>query len=296
MSTYGLSAFEKHVVTGFATSAGLAATLLNAWAGMPETSIQSDRSLTQLAQLGVTEERSTRAVLDKGVELGLFYPVSNGYRSTEGTHGAFRRLAFALSAVEHYQKSVHHDSTTAHIVLTKPAKPSKLEARLSELGWKTWELESTERAFEDLARSAKKRFVVMTPFLDVTGASWLRELLSVVQPGVERVLILRSLEDPARKDYPVGFDTISSWLTSEQVRVVNYSVPRLDGAGRETFHAKLIVCDRNAAYVGSTNLNSASLEHSMEMGVVLHGQAAAAASLVVEAILETAVPWNRPAE
>jgi len=50
----------------------------------------------------------------------------------------------------------------------------------------------------------------MTPFFDSTGAAWLQELLSYVTPGVERTLILRSLEDSARKDYPIGFDTIAA--------------------------------------------------------------------------------------
>jgi len=165
-----------------------------------------------------------------------------------------------------------------------------LEQQLSALGWRTTELEATEHAFHGMVRAAKRRMVVMTPFFDSTGATWLTELLSNVSPGVERILILRSLEDNTRKDYPFGFDAISQWLKVEGVRVFNYSIPRMDG-GRETFHAKAVLCDRSTAYLGSSNVTAASLEHSMEMGVVLEGRAAAGVAEVIDAVLAAATPW-----
>lgn len=130
----------------------------------------------------------------------------------------------------------------------------------------------------------------MTPFFDHTGAAWLQELLSYVTPGVERTLILRSLEDNKRTDYPLGIDTILPWLKAQGIRVFNYSIPRMDG-GRETFHAKAVLCDRSTAYLGSSNVTAASLEHSMEMGVVLEGRAAADVAEVIDAVLAAATSW-----
>ena len=130
----------------------------------------------------------------------------------------------------------------------------------------------------------------MTPFFDGTGATWLQELLSYASLGVERTLILRSLEDSARNDYPVGFDAITPWLKAQGVRVFNYSIPRMEG-GRETFHAKAVLCDRSAVYLGSSNVTAASLEHSMEMGVVLQGRAAASVAEVIDAVLAAATQW-----
>lgn len=127
----------------------------------------------------------------------------------------------------------------------------------------------------------------MTPFFDSTGAAWLQELLSYASPKVERTLILRSLEDNTRKDYPFGFDAISQWLKVQGIQVFSYSIPRMDG-GRETFHAKAVLCDRSAACLGSSNVTAASLEHSMEMGVVLEGRAAAGVAEVVDAVLAAA--------
>jgi phosphatidylserine/phosphatidylglycerophosphate/cardiolipin synthase-like enzyme len=289
MSAQKLTAFEQTALAGLAEKASLAATLLEAWADLPVDSVQTARSLVDAAQLGVTEEGATRDLLERSVGLGLVESTPVGFKPRSGTHARFHRLAFALHAVEYYRSFVHRDATVAQVVLTKPPRPSVLEQKLSALGWRTTDLEPTEHAFHGMVRAAQRRVVVMTPFFDGTGAAWLRELLSYVSPGVGRTLILRSLEDNTRKDYPFGFDTISPWLKAQGVRVFNYSIPRMEG-GRETFHAKAVLCDRRAAYLGSSNMTAASLEHSMEMGVVLEGRAASGVAEVIDAVLAAATP------
>jgi phosphatidylserine/phosphatidylglycerophosphate/cardiolipin synthase-like enzyme len=125
----------------------------------------------------------------------------------------------------------------------------------------------------------------MTPFFDERGAAWIQELFGFISAGVERVLILRSLEDLSKRDYPTGFTAIQPWLIAQQVQVYNYSIPRSSGFGRETFHAKVVVADRRHAYVGSSNVTAASLDHSMEMGVTLEGKAVAEVAEVIDAVL-----------
>ncbi|MHB8744072.1 MAG: phospholipase D-like domain-containing protein, partial [Sulfuricaulis sp.] len=73
--------------------------------------------------------------------------------------------------------------------------------------------------------------------------------------------------------------------------VFNYSISRAGASGRETFHAKVVLCDEDSAYVGSSNLTAASLDHSMELGVALTGRAAAQVAIVMEAVLACASPW-----
>lgn len=116
-------------------------------------------------------------------------------------------------------------------------------------------------------------------------------MFSATKPGVEQVLILRTLESPTKDDYPVGYDSIAGWLKDNCVRVINYSIPRSNSFGRETFHAKVVLCDSDAAYLGSSNMTSASLEHSMEMGVALKGRAAADVAVVLEAVMRAASQW-----
>lgn len=153
-------------------------------------------------------------------------------------------------------------------------------------------VEPTDQAFMALVQQAQHRVVIMTPFLDGSGAQWLQELVENVRPGVSINLILRSLEDSSRSDYPVGYDVSRAWLAARDVRVFNYSIPRASGASRETFHAKVVLADRNVAYVGSANLTAASRDYSMEMGVVLRGKAAWEVSEVLDAVMRAATAVN----
>lgn len=287
-----LSALERRALERLAGNAGVAAMLLDAWSRKPATSAQSARSLIDLAGLGVTEEMSANDVLTQLVQVGLVEPQALGFRARDDSHLVFKRLALALHAIAYYVSSIHRDATTAQVVLTKPPQPSVLEQQLAQRGWRTSGLEATHDAFHDVVSRARKRVVVMTPFLDLKGARWLRDLLEHTQDGVERVLVLRTLEDSSRNDFPIGYPGIADWLREHRVQVLNYSIPRVGGAGRETFHAKILLCDDSAAYVGSSNLTAASLEHSMEMGVAVFGRAAAQVAVVVEAVLAAAVDWH----
>jgi phosphatidylserine/phosphatidylglycerophosphate/cardiolipin synthase-like enzyme len=285
MVTRQLSAFEKAALAALAPRASLAGALLDAWSELPEGSVQNARSLVAHAQLGVTEERAAAEVLESALAAGLLERRGGGFAAKSSAFGAFHRLAFALASVQHYLTAVHQDATRVQVVLTKPPRPSVLEGKLGELGWRTSDLEATDHAFNSLVRSAQRRVIVMTPFFDERGAAWIQELFGFVSVGVERVLILRSLEDSSKRDYPTGFTAIQTWLAAQQVKVFNYSIPRSSGFGRETFHAKVVVADRRYAYVGSSNVTAASLDHSMEMGVALEGKAVAEVAEVIDAVL-----------
>lgn len=291
MSEQKLSAFEKSVLAGLSSRPALAAALLDAWSQAHANSTQTARTLVDLAQLGVTEEQSAHTMLLKAVDLSLLEDVSGGFKPRGKAHDKFKRLAFALNAIEHYTRFVHQDSTTVQVVLTKPPAPSSLETKLSEMGWRTADIEPTEHAFQSMVSAATRRVIVMTPFFDNKGARWLQELFLAARPGVELVLVLRTLESPHKDDYPIGYDGIATWLRDRGVGVLNYSLPRTSTFGRETFHAKVVLCDSDTAYLGSSNMTSASLEHSMEMGVALRGRAATDVAVVLEAVMKAAQPW-----
>lgn len=291
MSEQKLSAFEKEALARLSAKAALSAVILDAWANAPRSSSQNVRSLVEMAQLVPTEENGARAVLSICLELGLAQGNEREVTPMLGHDKAFRRLAFALYAVDHHVTRVHRDLTIASVVLTTPPEPSILERKLSDRGWRTSDLEATQKAFQSMISEAKRRVVVMTPFLDVKGAMWLKELLQTARSGVERTLILRSLEAPGRSDYPDGYDLLREWLASQHIHVMNYSIPWEAGGRRETFHAKVILCDTEAAYLGSSNMTAASIEHSMEMGVVIRGKAARDVATIVESVLEASKRW-----
>jgi PLD-like domain len=289
MPTEDLTAFEMDVVSALAFRAALAARLLETWWRLGAMAPpQTARSITSIAGLGVTEERGAEEVFARAVEVSLFQKLEGGFVVNQNGQQLLPRLAHALYSVHYYASSVHVDESTASVVLTKPPRPNALEAALKGLGWQTADLEQTNRAFMTMAQNARKRFVVMTPFFDRGGSEWLQALLQQTVQGVSRHLVLRSLEDRSRTDYPIAVERLREWLQAERVGVYNYSLPRVVGSGRETFHAKVILRDDTEAYVGSANLTAASLEYSMETGVAVTGKAARRIALVVDAVLAVA--------
>lgn len=286
---HGLSGFEMRAIAALAARAGLAAQLLDAWCRLSTTSsIHTAQSITTLAGLSVTEERGAQEVLVAGCQVGLLHKVDRGFVPEERIVGVMGRLVHALYAVHHYAASVHRDASSARIILTTPPAPCALEAELDKLGWRVGGLEPTTQTFVAMVQRAEHRAVVMTPFLDSRGAIWLKQLFSHTAPSVSRFLILRRLEDPDRHDYPKGFEDLRGWLEMHKVQVYNYSLARSGIPGRETFHAKVVLCDNTAAYVGSSNFSAASLEHSMEMGAALEGKAARDVAVIVDAVLQVA--------
>lgn len=198
------------------------------------------------------------------------------------------RLSLILESNGYFKSAAHQDENLVSVVLTRPGQPSRLETELENLGWKTASLELTEEAFISLATNAKERFVIMTPFLDAVGANWVLALFNKTRPEVKRTLILRYLNMPSHPSYPTGYDLICEELSKLEVKIYDYAVEKSDAPGYETFHAKVILADRSTAYVGSSNMNKASKERSMEMGLVVKGRAAQQISRVLESIMRIA--------
>jgi phosphatidylserine/phosphatidylglycerophosphate/cardiolipin synthase-like enzyme len=285
-----LANIERHALEVLFPRASIMATLIDTWTQSPGEAWQSVRMLIELSGLGLTEEMAAREALENLADIGLVTSSADGYKFSSANRDVLQRLALALYAISFYATSLHQDESTARLVLTRPPQPSELERQLLNRGWRTSEIETTREAFLGLVNNARRRVLVMTPFLDARGADWLCHLFNSAREGVERLLILRSLENPQRPDYPMGYVNAASRLRNAGVRVYNYSISRAGATGRETFHAKVVLCDADNAYVGSANLTAAS-EHSMELGVALAGRAAGKVAEVIEAVLACATPW-----
>lgn len=77
-------------------------------------------------------------------------------------------------------------------------------------------------------------------------------------------------------------------LRTLKIKLIDYYLIWDNGSGKqsiETFHAKVIMADQTAAYVGSSNMTWASLSRSIEMGAYIHGAAAWPISSVNDGII-----------
>jgi hypothetical protein len=142
-------------------------------------------------------------------------------------------------------------------------------------------LTDTRDAFLHLARTAKKRLVIMTPYIDRAGAEWACDLFEATT-AEQKILVLRGAHQLG------SCGAAGSTLQDCATRILDYAlVHRTDDGSEhlETFHAKVVLADGVAAYVGSANLLYRSREANLECGFLLEGDAVAPVAVLLEAVL-----------
>lgn len=171
----------------------------------------------------------------------------------------------------------------ARFVVTLPPSPSRVAHELERLAGQSFTTHTdTKDAFLHLARRAKQRLVIMTPFMDSAGASWAAELFEATEAR-ERILILRGIEQ--LESCGAG----AARLQQMHARILSYAMSGVRDNGQtyeETFHAKIVLADGVAAYVGSANFLYRSREVNLECGFLLDGDAVAPVSVMMEALLK----------
>jgi hypothetical protein len=175
----------------------------------------------------------------------------------------------------------------ARFVVTLPPEPSYVAdalARMSGASFTT--LTDTKDAFLHLARRAKNRLVVMTPFIDASGAAWAADIFEATSAD-RRELILRESKqlDACGENAPRLRECIT--------RLHEFSLlheQKMSSSYIETFHAKIVLADGVAAYVGSANFLYRSREMNLECGFLLEGDAVVPVAVLMEAVLSIFEP------
>jgi phosphatidylserine/phosphatidylglycerophosphate/cardiolipin synthase-like enzyme len=288
-----LTTQDERTIAALSAWPEIAAPVLECLSKLAVPRMFDEGMLCLAASLPGTQSIALEDLLRAMEGVGLVRAIADFRWERVAEQSTFGYLALLLAAVSYYRRSAHRDRTTAEVVVTRPGEPSALEVALIECGFATGLMEVTSEAFGDLATSATKSLTVMTPFLDAHGGRWLAQLLSRTKSNVKRTVILRHTANPTHHAYPVGIEALRSSLGGIQVDVLDYLIQKPAG-GYETFHAKVILSDDSYAYVGSANMNRASLEYSMELGVLLRGDAARRISQIVDAIKMVAAKVQDP--
>lgn len=124
----------------------------------------------------------------------------------------------------------------------------------------------------------------MTPFIDEVGAEIVLNLFHQAHVPT-RCLILRAGPDGKA---PPALAVIRPHLDALGVSVLNARLGKSEGRGRETFHAKVVLADDAAAYVGSSNMLRSSFTSSLELGLYVRGEAAKRVADVLRAVISVA--------
>lgn len=220
-----------------------------------------------------------------GLQLGLFGQV--GPLSWHSCDNALAsQLAPLLEGARLYRTRVHQDTDLVDVVLTKPPAPSQVSRKLESMLSGGWGFRDTKQLLPAIAGGAKRSLIVMTPFFDNVGAEVVLNLFENTA-AADKCLILRATKDGLP---PEGLDKVNALLASLGVEVVNFRLDRPGSPGNETFHAKTVLGDDDTAYVGSSNMNQWSFEHSLELGLYVRGRAAFRISELLRAVRAVSGP------
>lgn len=180
------------------------------------------------------------------------------------------------------------ENDRARIVVTVPLRPSHFEGALTGISDSGVLIETME-TFLHLSRRALGRLVIASPFFDEDGLDWALSLFEAT-PASDRTLICRHSDQITTHH--------NQRLSAVGVKTYEYFLKRALARGRnrlaETFHAKIVLADQVAAYVGSANLLRSSKEMSLECGVLVEGRAVRQVYDVIQSMLLVSSLVSRP--
>jgi PLD-like domain len=225
--------------------------------------------------------------LSIGLQLGLFAQV--GPLSWHSCNNLLAsQLAPLLEGARLYRTRVHQDSDLVEVVLTRPPAPSQVSRKLESMLSGGWGFRDTKQLLPAIAGGAKRSLIVMSPFFDDVGAEVVLNLFENTM-AADKCLILRTTKEGLP---PEGLEKVNAPLVNLGVKVVNFRLDRPGSPGNETFHAKTVLGDDDTAYVGSSNMNQWSFEHSLELGLYVRGQAAFRIAELIRAIRAVSGPMT----
>jgi PLD-like domain len=271
------------LLSGLYPLAEQAARILEYFGGYPNAISMPDGELAARITLVSAEHVAiVRRVL---VETGLAQ--RTGFAVTlVAPDGMLRRLATNLEGIATYLR-FHKDQDAVHLVITEPGENSALRKEIDKQSALSPKVFQTVDAFMNLARGAKRELIVLAPFIDDYGAEFLLRLFTLCSDKVRRCLICRPLSE---EHCGRAFLKRSNEFRELEVNVFEYALPSLLPSRRETFHAKVVLADDSAFYVGSSNMMSSALERSLECGVVVQGESARQLYAVLSALKSIARP------
>jgi len=196
------------------------------------------------------------------------------------------QLASLLQGAQLYRTRVYRDADIVDVVLTKPPAPSQVSLQLENMLHGSWGFRDTRQLLPAIAEFASSSFSVMTPFFDEVGAQVVLNLFERT-PASDKCLVLRTNREGQP---PPGLPVVREDLSRLGVTVLNFRLDRPDAPGNETFHAKVVLADEAAAYVGSSNMNQWSFEYSLELGLHVRGKAAARIAALLRAVRAVSGP------
>jgi phosphatidylserine/phosphatidylglycerophosphate/cardiolipin synthase-like enzyme len=146
-------------------------------------------------------------------------------------------------------------------------------------------------ALGQLLWGAKHELVIFSPYWRIDGV---QSLMAAAGRSSYREVHIKIFTQPAcrmsNKDRE-GVNAFINIMRQGKAEVKIYAPRLVDGAW-PFIHAKLMIADRVRAYVGSANFTSSGLDHGVESGVLVEGEAAQSFAFWAEALEGQCAEWQ----
>jgi hypothetical protein len=233
--------------------------------------------LLSICHLPRSKLHELRTVLGRGAERGLFESSTSKTWRVIADATEISTLSALLTGAALHKAHALTETGSAQIVMTHPKAGARLAGVLRERGSVGASIVDTDACFHALALSATRRLVVASPFVDAHGLDFLNELFVRTEKTVICTLVTR-VSDAGGLVFRFA----------RAVELFDYK-SEIKEMGYETFHAKVVLADEHSCYLGSANVNWASLRTTLELGVWLRGPAASDVASVVDGIISSSV-------
>lgn len=266
-----------------------AATLLSLFASRGPAPIRMGLLMDICRKENLSSQRLHK-LIDALEAAGLLRTDEDAYVLKVGTEEAFSHAAVLRGVA--YAQYRHQDANQIEVTLSPPAHPSRLMEVLPQQGFSWARLYHTKDSLIELASQARRRLVIISPFLDNEGLEWIGQLYEAADDAaVERTLIVRGREEGEIAALSTHHLQLSAW----HAKVLTYAIahdPGTRAPALETFHAKIILADADKAYIGSANMNRWSRDFSMECGVIIRGPCVRPVATLVDTIVSVSETWT----
>lgn len=229
------------------------------------TNACSARMAAPICSIALVKSQALEQVLRSWASQGLIEAHEKGFRAC--TRVDYRRLAYLFEGLA-VSSDVFPPPPQVDLVATISDNALYLLKKMNRFDVYKPDYHDTESLFKALAAKSTREFVVMSPFIDAKSEDYLLNLFDNCAEDVMKVMILRSKEfEPSR------FNALLRRLKDRGVIVHDYLMNHTCTSSTlhfETFHAKVLMADRELTYVGSANMTAVSRSVSMELGAFIH--------------------------
>ena len=146
-------------------------------------------------------------------------------------------------------------------------------------------------ALGQLLGGAKHELIIFSPYWRIEGV---RSLLAAAGRSSYREVQVKVFTQPACRMSDKDRDGVTAFvdILRQGKAEVKILAPRVVDGAWPFIHAKLMIADRVRAYVGSANFTSSGLDHGVESGVLVEGEAAQSFAFWAEALEYQCAAWQ----